>query len=150
MICVWSLTNIVHLSVFAGFCVAAWWFPAQKTARWHSRLIMVHGWNGSHHLCRIFYKIGCALWTSISKKMELELDNCCVAHVRHRPSLGQTQKKKKLQQLQPYSIQLFISSSSPHVHKGGLAKHQNDKPFQTKHRKCTNKQNNKIQHSKAP
>ena len=86
-----------------------------------------------------FFKIGVALWTSISKKMELELDNWCVAHVRHRPSLGQTQKKQKLQQLQPYSIQLFINSSSPHVHKGGLAKHQNDKPLQTKHRKWTNK-----------
>ena len=125
-----------------------------KTAHWHSRLTMVHGWNGSHLLCRIFYKIGCALWASMSKNWNWTIVALHIAHVRHRPSLGQTQKKQKLQQLQPCSIQLCINSSSPHVHKGGLAKHQNnkqnDKPFQTKHRKCTSKQNNKFQHSKTP
>ena len=128
---------------------------SNNRTHWTSRPIVVHGWNGSLLLCHTWmcmvsfaFKIGRALWALISS---IGLNIWVPIRLgKFQLGLGQTQKKQKLQQLQPYSIQLFISSSSPHVHQGGLAKHQNDKPFQTKHRKCTNKQNNKIQHSKAP
>ena len=102
---------------------------SNNRTHWTSRPIVVHGWNGSLLLCHTWmcmvsfaFKIGRALWALISSKglniwVPIRLG-------KFQLGLGQTQKKQKLQQLQPYSIQLFINSSSPHVHKGGLAKHQ--------------------------
>ena len=74
--------------------------------------------------CPIFFKIGRALWALISNIGLNKLSPNPIGQVPAR--LGPNSKETTIYSSYSHTayMQLSINSSSPHVQKGGLAKHQ--------------------------